>query len=88
MSILLLFIDGIGLGSDDAAINPFVAAQLPTLTALFEGRALIAANAPFHNKRASLVALDATLDVPGLPQSGTGQATSTSRYATTNARNR
>ena len=75
MSVLLLFIDGIGLGDDDPSINPFVAATLPTFRALLDGRKLIAADAPYHNDRASLVALDATLGVPGLPQSGTGQTT-------------
>jgi 2,3-bisphosphoglycerate-independent phosphoglycerate mutase len=75
MSVLLMFIDGIGLGEDDAAINPFAAASLPTLSELLEGRKVIAANASFQNERASLLALDACMGVPGLPQSGTGQTT-------------
>ena len=75
MSVLLLFIDGIGLGDDDVAINPFIAAPLPTLDLLLDKHKLIAANAGYQNNRASLVALDATLGIPGLPQSGTGQTT-------------
>jgi 2,3-bisphosphoglycerate-independent phosphoglycerate mutase len=73
MSILLLFIDGIGLGDDDAETNPFVAAVLPALDQLLDNHKLIARNGGFHNERASLVSLDATLGIPGLPQSGTGQ---------------
>ena len=34
MHVLLIFIDGIGLGADDPAINPFAAANTPTLHAL------------------------------------------------------
>ncbi|GAB4496097.1 MAG: metalloenzyme [Anaerolineales bacterium] len=73
MRILFLFLDGVGLGEDDPAINPLVEG-LPSVRALLEGRALTQANAPFHGARASLLALDATLGVPGLPQSATGQA--------------
>jgi hypothetical protein len=73
--VLLLFLDGVGLGSDDPAINPFAAARLPTLDRLLEGHPVTAGAAPVHAARASLVALDAQLGVEGTPQSGTGQAT-------------
>jgi len=57
--VLFLFVDGVGLGDDDATTNPLAAANLPVLeTLLDDGR---------------LRALDATLGVPGTPQSGTGQ---------------
>ncbi|MEX1182560.1 MAG: alkaline phosphatase family protein [Gemmatimonadota bacterium] len=72
--VLLLFVDGVGLG-DDAAANPFVAAALPTLHGLLGVRPLVAAATPHHGPEASLVGVDATLGVAGLPQSGTGQAT-------------
>ena len=36
--VLLIFLDGIGLGDDDPAINPFAAARTPTLEALAGGR--------------------------------------------------
>ena len=71
--VLLLFIDGIGLGDDDPSINPFAAANLPTLHSLLEGKSVTASTAPYHGVNASLVALDASLGIPGLPQSGTGQ---------------
>src|SRR5919108_3810781 len=73
--VLLVFLDGVGLGDDDASYNPFVTASLPVLHALLDARPIVRASAPFHAARASLVALDATLGVAGTPQSGTGQAT-------------
>ena len=71
--VLLLFIDGIGLGDNDPAINPFAAASLPNFDALLEGTKLVAAGAGHSTGNATLRALDATLGIPGLPQSGTGQ---------------
>jgi 2,3-bisphosphoglycerate-independent phosphoglycerate mutase len=72
--VLLFFVDGVGLGDDDAASNPFVNAALPTLKSLLGGAPVIRASAPVHAERASLVAIDATFGVEGTPQSGTGQA--------------
>jgi len=74
MRILFLFLDGVGLGPDDPAINPLAAAALPHLTALLGGRRLVAGTAPLETARASLRALDACLGVDGMPQSATGQA--------------
>lgn len=73
--LLFLFLDGVGLGKNDPAINPFAKANLPALEELLDGRKLIAANAPYESQSAMLLALDANLGVPGLPQSATGQAT-------------
>jgi hypothetical protein len=74
MHILFLFLDGIGLGSEDPSHNPFVRAEMPTLHALLGGQPLLAASAPFHGDQATLLPLDACLGVEGLPQSATGQA--------------
>jgi 2,3-bisphosphoglycerate-independent phosphoglycerate mutase len=71
--VLLVFIDGVGVGDDDAAVNAFAAAALPTFDALLDGTRPFKATLPVHARRASAVALDATLGVPGTPQSGTGQ---------------
>lgn len=57
--ILLIFIDGVGVGGNDGDINPFMQARMPAFDAL--------------RARGTFVPLDATLGVPGLPQSGTGQ---------------
>jgi 2,3-bisphosphoglycerate-independent phosphoglycerate mutase len=74
MTVLFIFLDGVGLGSDDHFINPFVRAEMPNLQKLLGGQKLLASTAPFAGERASLYALDASLGVAGLPQSATGQA--------------
>ncbi len=51
-----------------------VRARMPNLRALLGGHSLTASAAPFEGERATLLALDATLGVEGLPQSATGQA--------------
>lgn len=58
---LVVFLDGVGVGPADPVVNPFSAVPPPAISAL------LAAG------RATLAPLDATLDTPGLPQSGTGQ---------------
>lgn len=75
MRLLFLFLDGVGLGADDPAINPLALASLPVLCSLLEGGRLTASHVPFEGAQASLVALDTRLGVEGLPQSATGQAT-------------
>jgi 2,3-bisphosphoglycerate-independent phosphoglycerate mutase len=74
MTVLFIFLDGVGLGTDDHFINPFVHAEMPNLQKLLGGQKLLASTAPFDGERASLYALDASLGVVGLPQSATGQA--------------
>ena len=74
MSVLFMFLDGVGLGVDDPEINPFARAALPNLRNLLEGGRLISASSPFDGVSASLLALDACMGVAGLPQSATGQA--------------
>ncbi len=64
MSVLLLFVDGIGLGGDDPATNPFARASLHRLR-LFRDR-------PCPDPAALLVPTDACMGVEGLPQSATG----------------
>jgi 2,3-bisphosphoglycerate-independent phosphoglycerate mutase len=73
--VLLVFLDGVGLGDDDATYNPFLTAALPVLRSLIDARSIVRDAAPYHGNRASLIAIDATLGVAGTPQSGTGQAT-------------
>lgn len=74
MKILFLFLDGIGLGEDNAEINPFAKADMPFLQSLLGGQRLIKSTAPFDGERVSLLAVDPNLGVKGLPQSATGQA--------------
>ncbi|HRN50228.1 MAG TPA: alkaline phosphatase family protein [Anaerolineales bacterium] len=74
MKFLFLFMDGIGFGENDPATNPFAAAKTPNIDALLGGARLVAGSTPLETERASLLALDANLGMPGLPQSATGQA--------------
>lgn len=74
MHFLFLFMDGIGFGENDPATNPFAAANTPHLDGLLGGARLVAGSAPRESARASLLALDPNLGMPGLPQSATGQA--------------
>lgn len=74
MRLLFLFLDGIGLGEDNPEINPFARADMPYLEALLGGQKLTQSAAPFESEALSLLAIDSTLGVNGLPQSATGQA--------------
>ena len=90
MSVLWLFLDGVGLGprhppGDDrrqpdgisrqaGEANPFAALRLPAFERLAGGQRWTAEAAPVRTPRHTFVPLDATLNVEGLPQSGTGQA--------------
>jgi 2,3-bisphosphoglycerate-independent phosphoglycerate mutase len=75
MNILFIFLDGVGLGANDASANPFARTEMPALQQLLGGEKLLAGVAPRHGDRATLLALDASLGVAGMPQSATGQAT-------------
>lgn len=83
MSILFLFLDGVGLGEDNPDINPLARPVLTNLTDILGGHRLISDGYSAHKEEngllantalASLLALDACLDVEGIPQSATGQA--------------
>lgn len=74
MRLCLIFLDGVGLGDDDPAHNPLVAVPTPTITGLL-GHPL-ADGARSEGRPAPELVLaeaDATLGLPGLPQSATGQ---------------
>lgn len=74
MSVLFLFVDGIGIG-DDHADNPFSSFEWPGFRSITNGQSLT--QSAQYSSSSSLVfkPVDATLGVDGLPQSGTGQAT-------------
>jgi hypothetical protein len=74
MRVLFIFLDGIGLGENDPAINPLARAEMPNLHTLLDGRSMLRDAAPFHGEHASLLAIDPAVGVDGLPQSATGQA--------------
>jgi len=74
MSILFLFVDGIGIG-DDYVDNPFSSFDWSGFRSITNGQSLT--QSAHFSSSSSLVykPIDATLGVEGLPQSGTGQAT-------------
>ena len=74
MRVLFIFLDGIGLGKDDPAINPFARAKMPKLNSLLDGRSLLKDAAPYSGEYATLLAVNPAVGVSGLPQSATGQA--------------
>ena len=71
----IFFLDGVGLGGPEPAGNPFAAARLPNLTGLLGAEWYLAGRGLVVGARASLAPTDATLGLPGRPQSATGQAT-------------
>jgi len=74
MHILMIFLDGVGLGSDDPVHNPLATANLPTLSALANGQRWLASTGRQESARASFIPTDPRLGVAGRPQSATGQA--------------
>ncbi len=74
MTILTLFLDGVGLGADDPEHNPFATADTPTLINLTNGLRWLDSTGMQTSERAVFIPTDARLGVAGYPQSGTGQA--------------
>jgi len=74
-SVLLLFLDGVGLGENNPEINPFAAANTPTLDTLAGGHKWLRDTPRGDSGRALFIPTDAQMGVPGRPQSATGQAT-------------
>lgn len=70
--VIFLFLDGVGLGENNPAINP-LAVRLPTLDRLLEGALPVASTGRRSTAQAELVPVDASLGVGGRPQSATGQ---------------
>ncbi len=72
--ILLLFLDGVGIGKKDNKINPFFRANLPIMQTFWNGIVPHLRDARRENSIVSLAPIDATLGIPNIPQSGTGQS--------------
>jgi 2,3-bisphosphoglycerate-independent phosphoglycerate mutase len=71
--VVFLFLDGVGIGRKDPETNPFFRARLPALLALCGGTMPHRPYARCSADKAEIFSLNATLGMPGLPQSGTGQ---------------
>ncbi len=70
MGVLLLFVDGLGLGHEDPEKNPLAVAETRWFRLFGTGW-----ERPVEGPPGLCVPTDATLGLPGLPQSATGQAT-------------
>lgn len=68
----MVFLDGVGIGSEDPAVNPFVKYGFKAFEEIF-GQIPTRSNPEFNSGNIILFPTDALLGVPGLPQSGTGQ---------------
>ncbi len=73
MNIILLFVDGLGLGEDLSSINPLLRARMENLRALLGGGVPTKQTHSFSHDGTIAKPIDAVLGVEGLPQSGTGQ---------------
>jgi 2,3-bisphosphoglycerate-independent phosphoglycerate mutase len=71
--VLMFFLDGVGIGRKDPAVNPFVSASMPALRGLLGGEIPSAGRRHWTGPDATVLPINATLGVPGFPQSGTGQ---------------
>ncbi len=71
MPLLVVFLDGIGLGPADPATNPLARVPTPALHGLLGGP--LTSRGMIDRPDALLIPTDATLGVAGLPQSATGQ---------------
>ncbi|SDC11387.1 MULTISPECIES: alkaline phosphatase family protein [unclassified Candidatus Frackibacter] len=71
--VIMVFIDGFGLGENSSTTNPLVTAETPGFNYMLGGNDLIADIGRCDSKLASLIPTDASLGVEGLPQSATGQ---------------
>lgn len=72
MRTLVVFVDGVGIGPPDERYNPFLQANVPHLRALL-GSVPTLSTPRLAGDHGCAFPLDARLDTPGLPQSGTGQ---------------
>jgi 2,3-bisphosphoglycerate-independent phosphoglycerate mutase len=72
MSVIFIFIDGIGYGEDKKK-NPFTNQKLSFFKGISNGSGLTNKFREIRTQDLTHIKIDANLDVEGLPQSGTGQ---------------
>jgi hypothetical protein len=73
MSVIFLFVDGVGLG-DENQKNPLFDDSFKGFSFISGGKPLVKNASSLSKKNHLFVPVDATLGIEGLPQSGTGQA--------------
>jgi hypothetical protein len=75
LRVLMIFIDGMGIGADDPINNPYVTAKTPFLDNLMGEHRLLTDNKTRAGANWAVIRLETTLGVLGTPQSATGQTT-------------
>lgn len=73
-NIVLVFVDGFGLGSDDPQSNPLATDEFPAFHRLMGNQPVVQSAPQILDSRNLAKGVDANLGMEGLPQSGTGQA--------------
>ncbi|MCB0212848.1 MAG: hypothetical protein KDJ52_26125 [Anaerolineae bacterium] len=71
--VIIIFLDGVGLGETNPEVNPFMHVKMDRLEPWLSTDQLVLDAAGSATDQAVLLAVDAQLGMPGLPQSGTGQ---------------
>ncbi len=74
MSLVFLFLDGVGLGEKNGH-NPFTMHDYPAFKKMAGGQSFTRDAETYRNGSHYFTSIDACLGVDGLPQSGTGQVT-------------
>jgi hypothetical protein len=72
MKIIMIFLDGFGLGSKDE-FNPYFFARTPFMDSILGGHLLYKHLGKIIRDQVVMLPTDALLQVPGIPQSATGQ---------------
>ncbi|TVQ04029.1 MAG: hypothetical protein EA359_07595 [Balneolaceae bacterium] len=72
MSVLFIFIDGIGVGKNNSS-NPLASGNLKSFSSFTGGNGLHNECEPVAGEKFLFRSIDANLGIEGLPQSGTGQ---------------
>jgi len=72
MKVLMIFIDGFGLGNKNES-NPYYFAYTPFLDEMMGGHLMYDHSGIIVRDRAILIPTDATMGIKGSPQSATGQ---------------
>ncbi len=70
--VILVFLDGVGIGKADELNNPFFKYNFNTFNKLFSDIPTLENNLIMHGGK-YIFPIDTIMDVPDLPQSGTGQ---------------
>ncbi|MEX0638852.1 MAG: hypothetical protein WD094_00220, partial [Balneolaceae bacterium] len=73
MSLIFIFVDGIGMGSK-SRFNPFTQHRWPFFEEVTNGQGMHNDAQPVLGEGFLYTSVDANLGIGGLPQSGTGQA--------------